>query len=101
MNELPKPWWAGSLITVAMVLGPTTLAFFLLLAVLFGWSPSGLDAKLDTNMNRLIHMERELSIHTQLMIEYHKRSLGLQWGTCLNTATTDAEAARCERFWTK
>lgn len=96
------PWW-GTSANIVWTLGPVTVAFFIVLAVGFGWFPSPvLQSMIDnSNMlnknNRIISdMRDDLLLHGRATREEQQILLRTLRQICRNTARTFQQNERCD-----
>lgn len=98
----PEPWWAQAR-NVVWSLGPVTVAFLGLLAVVLGWLPSpmlsGIEAGttiLTRNQQIMGEMHRDLRGHIEGVGAQQRELLRALRQICRNTAKTTLQNDKCD-----
>jgi hypothetical protein len=98
------PWW-GEGKKLVWSLGPVTVSFFILLAVMLGWLPSPILAVLNDNL-RLSNINQQLNIEIRTSVQQHRTEMlenqkmiakGLR-AICRNTAKDQKSRDQCDEL---
>lgn len=98
----PEPWWAQAR-NVVWSLGPVTVAFLGLLAVVLGWLPSpmlsGIEAGttiLTRNQKIMSELQDDLRLHVKGVGDQQRDLLRALRQICRNTAKTTLQNDKCD-----
>lgn len=102
MADERGPWW-GELKKLVWTLGPVTVAFFMLLFIMFGWLPSPMlqglsdsNTLLNKNHRVLSEIRDEVTVHSREVREQQRALLTSLRQICRNTAKTPQQNEKCD-----
>lgn len=99
-----QPWWTGPRVVIWTV-GPVTAAFFILLAVFFGWVPSPMLTGIQTSADALVKQESavvgirgDLTSHMRTDETQQSGLMRALRQICRNTAKTPQQNEKCDEM---
>lgn len=99
-----EPWW-GQARNLIWSLGPVTVAFFGLLAVILGWLPSPMldgiqtgTSILQQNQKIMADIQREMTRHVERTDQQQIDQIKALRQICRNTSKTPMQNERCDEI---